>query len=49
MSGVCNAILAVGDVAEVDVKRAKCAFVPSLLEDGSFNDPESYIWSVLKD
>ncbi|KAL3802077.1 hypothetical protein HJC23_010833 [Cyclotella cryptica] len=49
LSAVCNAVLAVGDVDDVDVSRSKYAFVPSLLEDGSFNDPESYLWSVLKD
>ncbi|KAL7475716.1 hypothetical protein ACHAW6_005193 [Cyclotella cf. meneghiniana] len=49
LSVVCNAILAVGDVTRVDVSRAKYAFVPSLLEDMAFNDPESYLWSVVKD
>ena len=49
LSAVCNTILAVGDMTHVDVSRAKYAFVPSLLEDMSFNDPESYLWSVVKD
>ena len=49
LSEVCNAILAVGDVTEVDVIRAKQAYVPSLVEDGSFNDPESFLWSDMKD
>jgi hypothetical protein len=46
---VCNAILAVGDVSDVKSRRAKYAFVPSLMKDGSFNDPESYLWLTAKD
>lgn len=45
LSTVCNAILAVGDENNLDTRRAKYAFVPSLLEQSSFNDPESYLWS----
>jgi len=45
---VCNAILAVGDESHVDMRRAKYAFVPSLLKDG-FNDPDSYLWSTIRD
>lgn len=45
LSTVCNAILAVGDEDNLDNRRAKYAFVPSLLEQTSFNDPESYLWS----
>mmetsp|Transcript_17756 Transcript_17756/g.27869 ORF Transcript_17756/g.27869 Transcript_17756/m.27869 type:complete len:334 (-) Transcript_17756:516-1517(-) len=45
LSIVCNAILAVGDEDSLDNRRAKYAFVPSLLEQTSFNDPESYLWS----
>ena len=46
LSTICNAILAVGDENDLDVRRAKYAFIPSLLEEPSFNDPDSYIWSV---
>lgn len=46
LSNVSNAILAVGDEKDLDNRRAKYAFVPSLLEEPSFNDPDSYIWSV---
>ncbi|KAL7469001.1 hypothetical protein ACHAXS_009238 [Conticribra weissflogii] len=46
LSNVSNAILAVGDENDLDVRRAKYAFVPSLLEEPTFNDPDSYIWSV---
>lgn len=46
---MCNAILAVGDASDVEIRRAKFAFVPSLIKDGSFNDPESYLWSTVKD
>jgi len=45
LSNVCNSILAVGDEENLDVRRAKYAFVPSLLKQSSFNDPESYLWS----
>jgi hypothetical protein len=40
LSTVCNAILAVGDTSDVASRRAKYAYVPSLIKDGSFNDPE---------
>lgn len=46
LSKVCNSILAVGDESILDHRRAKYAFVPSLLKEPSFNDPESYLWSV---
>lgn len=46
LSIVCNSILAVGDDNDVDVRRSKYAFVPSLMKDPSFNDPESYLCSV---
>mmetsp|Transcript_10093 Transcript_10093/g.20824 ORF Transcript_10093/g.20824 Transcript_10093/m.20824 type:complete len:252 (+) Transcript_10093:233-988(+) len=46
LSNVSNAILAVVDEKDLDNRRAKYAFVPSLLEEPSFNDPDSYIWSV---
>ena len=49
LATVCNAILAVGDVSQGDARRARFAFVPSLLKNGSFNDPDSYIWSTVKD
>lgn len=49
LSAVCNAILAIRDMNNVDTRRAKFAFVPSLLKDGSFNDPESYLGSTVKD
>jgi hypothetical protein len=50
LSTVCNAILAVGDISDVDSRRAKYVYVPSLMKDGSlFNDPESYLWSTVKD
>ena len=45
LSSVSNAILAVGDETNMDNRRAKYAFVPSLLEEPSFNDPESFLWS----
>lgn len=45
LSNVCNSILAVGDEDDMGHRRAKYAFVPSLLEQSSFNDPESYLWS----
>ncbi|KAL7430792.1 hypothetical protein ACHAXM_002360 [Skeletonema potamos] len=46
LSTVCNAILAVGDEDNhLDTRRARYAFVPSLTEQSSFNDPESYLWS----
>ena len=44
LSSVCNAILALGDENNMDNRRAKYAFVPSLLEESSFNDPESFLW-----
>jgi len=47
LSTVCNSILAVCDESDLDSRRARYAFLPSLLKDESFNDPESYIWSVL--
>jgi hypothetical protein len=37
---VCNAILVVGDISDVGSRKAKYAHVPSLIKDGSFNDPE---------
>ena len=47
LSTVCNSILAVGESEkDLDVRRAKYAFVSSLLKESSFNDPDSYIWSV---
>ena len=46
LSTVCNSILAVGDETDVDVRRSKYAFVPSLMKNPSFNDPDSYLWSV---
>lgn len=49
LTAVCNAILAVGDMSHADARRARFAFVPSLLKNGSFNDPDSYIWSTVKD
>jgi len=49
LATVCNAILAVGDVSQGDARRARFAYVPSLLKNGSFNDPDSYIWSTVKD
>mmetsp|Transcript_12212 Transcript_12212/g.18466 ORF Transcript_12212/g.18466 Transcript_12212/m.18466 type:complete len:336 (+) Transcript_12212:106-1113(+) len=45
LSAVCNAILSVGDEENMENRRAKYAFVPSLLDKTSFNDPESYLWS----
>lgn len=50
LSTVCNAILATqgggDDVNDLDIRRTRYAFVPSLLVDGpSFNDPpDSYLW-----
>lgn len=49
LTTVCNTISAVGDISDTDTRRARYAFVPSLLKDGSFNDPESYLWSTIKD
>jgi len=46
LSTVCNSILAVNDENDLDVRRSKYAFVPSLMEEPSFNDPDSYLWSV---
>jgi hypothetical protein len=51
LSTVCNAILATrggeNEVNDLDIRRTRYAFVPSLLGDGpSFNDPDSYLWSV---
>ena len=46
LSIVCNAILALGDEQDLDNRRSKYAFVPSLMKEPSFNDPESYLWSV---
>lgn len=46
LSTVCNTIYAVGDESDLDVRRAKYAFVPSLMSNPSFNDPDSYLWSV---
>eukprot|EP00584_Thalassiosira_punctigera_P012815 CAMPEP_0172551814 /NCGR_PEP_ID=MMETSP1067-20121228/41186_1 /TAXON_ID=265564 ORGANISM="Thalassiosira punctigera, Strain Tpunct2005C2" /NCGR_SAMPLE_ID=MMETSP1067 /ASSEMBLY_ACC=CAM_ASM_000444 /LENGTH=344 /DNA_ID=CAMNT_0013339655 /DNA_START=19 /DNA_END=1053 /DNA_ORIENTATION=+ len=46
LSVVCNSILAVGNENELDIRRSKYAFVPSLMEEPSFNDPDSYLWSV---
>lgn len=51
LSTICNSMLAVGDdVNDLDVRRSKYAFIPSLIEaadGGSFNDPDSYLWSVV--
>ena len=46
LSTVGNSISAVGDELELDNRRAKYAFVPSLMKEPSFNDPDSYLWSV---
>lgn len=46
LSTVCNAILAVCNENDLDIRRAKYAFLPSLLKEPSFNDPDNYIWSV---
>ncbi|KAL3811652.1 hypothetical protein ACHAXA_004384 [Cyclostephanos tholiformis] len=47
LSNACNAILAIGDANDVDNRKSRYAYVPSLFIDGpSFNDPESYLWSV---
>jgi hypothetical protein len=47
LSNVCNSILAICDANDVDNRTSRYAYVPSLLIDGpSFNDPDSYLWSV---
>lgn len=46
MSNVCNAILRLLDETQRDVRIASRAFVVPLVEQGSFNDAESYLWSV---
>ena len=48
VSNVCNSILAVGDENDLDNRRAKYAFVSSLIQDpgSSFNDPDSFLWSA---
>lgn len=46
LSTVCNAILAVCNENDLDIRRAKYAFLPSLLKELSFNDPDNYMWSV---
>lgn len=46
LSIVCNAILALDDETNMDIRRSKYAFVPSLVRHLSFNDPDSYLWSV---
>ena len=46
LSTVCNSILAVGDENDLDNRRSKYAYIPSLMKDPSFNDPDSYLWSV---
>ncbi|KAL3793192.1 hypothetical protein ACHAW5_009494 [Stephanodiscus triporus] len=47
MSTICNEILSIGDGTDADNRRSRRAYVPSLLTDGpSFNDPDSYLWSV---
>lgn len=43
---VCNLILALQDEQDMDVRRSRYAFVESLGKEPSFNDPESYLWSV---
>lgn len=46
LSLICNSIMAVGDENDLDIRRSKYAFIPSLMEKPSFNDPDSYLWSV---
>ncbi len=46
LSIVCNAILALDDEANMDIRRSKYAFTPSLMKKMSFNDPDSYLWLV---
>ena len=46
LSTVCNSILALGDEKDLDIRRSKYAFVPSLMDKPSFNDPDSYLWSM---
>ena len=46
LTAISNSILAVGDENDLDNRRSKYAFVSSLMEQSSFNDPDSYLWSV---
>jgi hypothetical protein len=46
LSIVCNAILAWDDETNIDIRRSKFSFIPSLMKSLSFNDPDSYSWSV---
>ena len=46
LSTVCNAILALADVNRKENHVAMRAFVCSCVPNGSFNDPDSFMWSV---
>uniref|UniRef100_A0A7S2LFH7 Cyclin-like domain-containing protein n=1 Tax=Leptocylindrus danicus TaxID=163516 RepID=A0A7S2LFH7_9STRA len=47
LSQVCNAILALSDPEITEIPNR--TFIPSLLKDGSFNDPGSFIWEAEQD
>jgi hypothetical protein len=48
VSTVCNVILSLADETNNEQNQiAMLTFVPSCLEgDGSFNDPDSFLWSI---
>ena len=46
LSTVCNSFLAVCDENDLDLRRARYAFLSSLRKEESFNDPDSYVWSA---
>jgi hypothetical protein len=48
LSNICNALLALGDEGCIEgYSEALRTYVISLEENGSFNDPGSYIWKTL--
>ena len=44
---ICNALLAVSDPENQDCRRACSDIIPSLERNGSFNDPDSFLWEKL--
>jgi hypothetical protein len=44
MSQIANAILGLIVDDPIDVRVASCAMIASMVAEGSFNDPESFVW-----
>lgn len=43
---IANALLGLQDSTNMDIVSATHAFLPSLVTNGSFNDPDSFVWEM---